>query len=85
VLLYAAAARRDPELAELAAGVGRVGIERHHANGTGFPCGLPDGRTPALFLGLAGIGLFYLRLADPGIATPLILHPRGLTAVRRRP
>ena len=76
VLLYAAAARREPELAELAAGVGRVGIERHHANGTGFPCGLPDGCSPALFLGLAGIGLLYLRLADPGIATPLILHPR---------
>jgi len=72
VLLYAASSRRDSAPAAVAAGIGQLGIERHGM--TGFPCGLPDGRTPGLFLGLAGIGLLYLRLSDPGVATPLIVH-----------
>jgi lantibiotic biosynthesis protein len=58
---------------ELAAEVGRHGIERHHRSATGFPCGLPEGESPALFAGLAGIGLFYLRLQDPAVRTPLLV------------
>lgn len=53
----------------LAADLGRLGVED-----AGFPSGLPEGQTPGLFLGLAGIGLFYLRLAAPSVATPLIVH-----------
>jgi lantibiotic biosynthesis protein len=88
VLLYAADIRREDsgDLARLAADVGTQGVERHYKAGSGFPCGLPDGRTPGLFLGLAGIGLFYLRLGDRSIGTPLIIHRRRpLTAPQRQP
>jgi lantibiotic modifying enzyme len=78
VLLYAADTRRDraQELSGLAYDIGVLGVERHHRPGTGFPSGLPHGQTPSLFLGLAGIGLFYLRLDDRGVGTPLIIHRR---------
>jgi lantibiotic biosynthesis protein len=63
VLLYAGDTR-------LAREIGELGMA-----GSGFASGLPAGHTPGLFLGLAGIGLFYLRLADPRVATPLIVEP----------
>jgi lantibiotic biosynthesis protein len=61
------------EESALAAEVGRLGIERHHRSGIGFPCGLADGQTPGLLAGLAGIGLFYLRLSDRVVPTPLMI------------
>jgi lantibiotic modifying enzyme len=70
VLLYGA------DSSGLAAEVGLSGIECHHRSGTSFPCGLRQGDTPGLFLGLAGIGLFYLRLGDPAVPTPLVIHRR---------
>ncbi len=67
--------------AEIAAQVGRLGIERHGRPGApDFPCGVPGAKTPALMQGLAGIGLFYLRLADRGVASPLLV---GLTGPSR--
>jgi lantibiotic modifying enzyme len=66
-LLYAG------EGAALAADVGRLGIERFHEADRPFPSGLPEGNTPGLFRGLAGVGLFYLRLADPAIPTVLMI------------
>jgi lantibiotic modifying enzyme len=67
--------------AELAAQLGRLGTERHGRPGTPeFPCGVPGGATPALMQGLAGIGLFYLRLVDPTVASPLLV---GLTGAMR--
>jgi class II lanthipeptide synthase len=59
--------------AALAMDVGRLGIERHHLTGGGFPSGLPEGTTPGLLAGLAGIALFYLRLGDRNIQTPLLI------------
>jgi lantibiotic modifying enzyme len=68
VLLYAAG---DCSLAKQ---IGVVGIERHYRTALSFPCGTPDGETPGLFIGLAGIGLFYLRLVDSRIPTALLIH-----------
>jgi lantibiotic biosynthesis protein len=63
--------------AELAAQVGLLGLDRHGRPGApGFPCGVPVGETPALMVGLAGVGLFYLRLADRSVESPLLV---GLT------
>jgi lantibiotic modifying enzyme len=62
------------EEASLAANVGRLGIERHHLTGSGFPPGLPEGTTPGLLAGLAGVALFYLRLGDRNIETPLLIR-----------
>jgi lantibiotic modifying enzyme len=77
VLLYGA------DISGLAERIGAVGIERHHRSGSTFPCGIPNGETPGLFIGLAGVGLFYLRLFDPRITTALVIHRNtGLTALR---
>jgi lantibiotic modifying enzyme len=71
VLLYG---DRDSDLARR---IGDVGIERHHLTSTSFPCGVSYGETPGLLIGLAGIGLFYLRLADPNIDTILMVHRKS--------
>jgi lantibiotic modifying enzyme len=69
VLLHATKGSRD-----LSAQLGRWGME-HCARPTArFPCGVPQGETPALLLGFAGIGMLYLRLADPGIQSPLLFQ-----------
>ena len=67
--------------AELAARLGRMGVERHGRPGAPeFPCGVPGAVTPALMQGLAGIGLFYLRLVHRGVPSPLLV---GLTRASR--
>ena len=67
--------------AELAAQVGRRGVERHSRPGAAdFPCGVTGGETPGLMLGFAGIGMFYLRLADRGVESPLLIQRLTRTA-----
>ena len=61
----------------LARELGLHGLEQFHGRRSGFPCGLPEGTTPGLMLGLAGIAAFYLRLADRSVPSPLIIHARG--------
>lgn len=75
VLVYGADASgaAPDEWSGLARELGRLGIERHHRPGPGFPCGDSQGEFPGLFQGLAGIGMFYLRLDRPGVATPLLV------------
>lgn len=63
--------------AGLARRIGDVGIERHHLAAIGFPCGVRYGEAPGLMIGLAGIGLFYLRLSDPRIETMLVVHRKS--------
>lgn len=60
---------------ELALEVASSGIERFGRQGEAWPCGTHDGETPNLMLGLAGTGLFYLRLHDPSIGSALLLTP----------
>ena len=43
------------------------------------------GTTPELLLGIAGIGMFYLRLFDADIASPLLVHGRTSTAASPPP
>jgi hypothetical protein len=65
-------ANRPDLLAAVQAGAEAMTL-RHHATGV-WPCGIVDGgESPGLMLGLAGIGMFYLRLHDPTIASPLAL------------
>jgi lantibiotic modifying enzyme len=59
---------------ELAARIGRRGIELYLRSG--FPCGVPLGETPGLMPGLGGIGMFYLRLYDPSVPSPLLIARR---------
>jgi lantibiotic modifying enzyme len=60
---------------KLAAQLAARGIDLFLGSRTpGFPCGTPAGETPALLLGLGGIGMFYLRLVDPGVPSPLLVR-----------
>ncbi len=78
LFLYAAGKlpERSDELMGRAAAVAEHGIARHGRGGP-WPCGVPaPGENPSLMLGLAGIGYFYLRAADPaGVPTALIIEP----------
>jgi lantibiotic modifying enzyme len=56
----------DKSYQELAKEIGLTGIERYSNTGVAWPSGtISNKSTPGLMMGLAGTGLFYLRLADP--------------------
>lgn len=51
-------------------------VARHHANAPDeWPCGVRRGHNPSLMIGSAGIGYFYLRIADPDIPSLLLVGP----------
>jgi lantibiotic biosynthesis protein len=52
-------------------GLAQFALERHAADEDGWPCGVPGGTTPGLFLGLSGIGWWFLRLHDDQVPSPL--------------
>jgi lantibiotic modifying enzyme len=62
---------------DLALAVASSGIERFGRPGQAWPGGIPDGETPSLMLGLAGAGMFYLRLHDPAIGSALLWSQRA--------
>ena len=61
-----------PDALDLAHRVATLGIQLYARTGNVWPCGIPQ-ETPGLMLGLAGIGYFYLRVADSDV--PCILEP----------
>jgi class II lanthipeptide synthase len=63
--------------------VAKAGTDSYAAPGRAWPCGTHEGETPSLFLGLAGIGLFYLRLCDPRIPSVLLLRPEDFSQQRK--
>ena len=73
ILLSASLLLKDNNYFNIAQQVGLIGIELYEKTGTMWPSGVndPSGmtsggeETPGLMLGLAGTGLFYLRLAFP--------------------
>lgn len=70
VLLTASQILREEEWSHTAEEIGQTGIDSFERRRLPWPCGLHGAdETPDLMLGLAGIGYFYLRLADP-IKTP---------------
>jgi lantibiotic modifying enzyme len=62
---------------DLAMEVAWAGIERFGRPGHAWPCGTHEGETPSLMLGLAGAGMFYLRLHEPRIGSALLLAPHA--------
>jgi lantibiotic modifying enzyme len=55
-----------------------AGINRYHERDAQWPSGAHGGPTPALFLGDAGIGRFYLRLAHPDLPSLLLVRPQAV-------
>lgn len=75
LLLYASQVLGDDTWLAGAQAAAREGAERFEHRRVPWPCGLAGvNETPGLMLGLAGIGHFYLRLADPS-RTPTVLLP----------
>jgi hypothetical protein len=67
------------ELRQIAERAARKGIETYEARGRPWPCGTRGGMPdPSLLVGEAGIGAFYLRLADPETPSVLLLRPRAV-------
>ena len=52
-----------------------MGLQRYGVGGHTWAGGWASGEPPGLMLGMAGIGLFYLRLYAPRTPTPLIIQP----------
>lgn len=78
VLLEAARELDAPELRQAAERIGQIGIEQFESQRMPWPCGLPGaGETKNLMLGTAGIGYFYLRLANPSLPTVLMIGSNG--------
>lgn len=65
-----------PTGAEVARQVAETGVERYGSAGS-WPSGAHGGQTPSLFLGLAGVGLFCLRLARPAVPSVLVIRPEA--------
>jgi hypothetical protein len=66
LLLYASQVLNEPEWHSAAQRVGRDAAARYERRSAPWPCGVMDAwELPALMTGTAGIGYFYLRLADP--------------------
>jgi lantibiotic biosynthesis protein len=63
-----------PPVAQRVAG---HGIDRYRTAASGWPGGVQGGATPSLFLGDAGVGRFYLRLAQPGLPSLMIVRPEA--------
>jgi hypothetical protein len=77
--LLAAELLGNPELRQVVERAASQGIETYEARGRPWPCGTHGGvPDPSLLVGEAGIGAFYLRLADP--ETPSVLLPRPRAA-----
>jgi lantibiotic modifying enzyme len=69
---------------DLSLEVASSGIERFGHPGKPWPCGTHNGETPSLMLGLAGAGMFYLRLHEPNIGSALLLTPHAYPVVSAR-
>jgi lantibiotic modifying enzyme len=63
------------EHAALAEEVAVSGADTYGGGDRRWPCGAHGGTTAGLFLGLAGIGRFYLRLARPELPSLLLIRP----------
>ena len=65
LLIFSGLKLNNNDLITLAEQIGLFGIQEYQINTNPWPMGIELGQTPALMIGKAGIGLFYLRLADP--------------------
>jgi lantibiotic modifying enzyme len=72
VLLLGAELASD-EAATLARRAGEIAASRHAGSLDGWPCGAGGGLAPGVLAGHAGIGLFYMRLHDPAVPSPLLI------------
>jgi lantibiotic modifying enzyme len=73
-LLRAGEVLGDVEARDLALTTAAAGVARFAETPQAWPVGVPRGSTPSLMTGLAGIGYFYLGIADPKLPSVLLLQ-----------
>ena len=79
ILLQAAHALDLPELRDLVYSHCNAAVAANQEQDGSWPCGARHGGwDPGLMVGEAGIGLFFLRLAIPGIPSALLVDPINL-------
>ena len=73
----------QPQLQELAADSVELAAEVTGSGAGPWPCGVPDGgENPSLMLGLAGIGLMFLRAASPAVEGAGLLYAKAVERKR---
>jgi lantibiotic biosynthesis protein len=75
VLSYAARVLVEPGAKQLAWEAAAAGAARFADRPDEWPCGVLRGGNPSLMIGLAGIGYFFLGLADPALPSVLLVRP----------
>jgi lantibiotic biosynthesis protein len=63
----------EEETRSLVQRVAERGVQWSSDAGMIWPCGTGAGETPGLMLGLAGIGSFYLRVANPSFPSVVVV------------
>lgn len=77
--LLASGALDGPQARALAEQIAERGADANAGSPERWRCGLQHGSHPSLMLGLAGIGYFYLRLADPTVPSLTLVSPQPPT------
>ena len=74
---------RQPELRAHALDTVALGVDLAGSETGPWPCGVPDGgENPSLMVGMAGIGLTFLRAADPAVAPAGMLYTQPMDSQR---
>ena len=80
ILRYGSRVLSRPALAELVDEAAAVAAARFGNEPAAWPCGVRRGSNPSLMIGLAGIGYFFLGLADPALPSVLLVRPPAVPA-----
>ena len=72
----------DADVDTVVTEVATVGIDSYLARSQRWPSGAHGAPTPSLFLGDAGVGRFYLRLAVPELPSLLLIRPEAFASPR---
>lgn len=83
ILRYASRVLDHPGSAELVWEAAAAGAARFADAPDSWPCGVRRGSNPSLMIGLAGIGYFFLGLADPALPSVLLVRPQARPAPER--
>jgi lantibiotic modifying enzyme len=75
VLRYGSRLLGQPNAAKLVWEAAAAGAARFGEEPATWPCGVRRGSNPSLMIGLAGIGYFFLGLADPALPSVLLVRP----------
>ena len=77
ILRYAFRVLGRPDAGALVGEAAAASAARFADEPASWPCGVRRGSNPSLMIGLAGIGYFYLGMADPSLPSILLVRPEA--------